>query len=635
MASIDEKVKFTTHDDLEGNNGKLLNEEQTENRGQWGSNFQAFCVVLGAVIGLGNLWRFPYMVYANGGGAFLIPYGIFAVFLGFPMMFLEVSLGQFTRQGTINAWKISPIMKGIGFGCAIVALYSSLYYITVMAWAINYMFSCFTLEEKLPWMHCDNWFNTPACQTYEDVVAMQSNSTIANLTLSNSTDSNATVAANIFAGENNPLSVNEYWKYYNLRVAENIDEGGLENMGGLTNTPLALSLLAAWIIVYITIFKGTKSSGIMAYFTALFPYVVIGVLLIKGLTLEGAGKGVEFYLKPNMSRLQDPKVWMDAGSQVCFSYVICFAVLITVSSYNDFNKDTFKHAAQVSIACSVTSFIAGFAVFAVLGNMAHVLNSEVKDVVSSGPGLTFLAYPTALSLMPFPQIWNFMFFLMLVSLGISCEWTTVEAMLTVFFDHAPRFRKHRELVSLVLCVTLFLIGLIFTTPGGVYVFELFNSFAVGGVPLLWLTTFEAVAIGWVYGWPKFSENVKEMIGYHPTRFMEFCFKFITPTLTMSVFVFSCANFRGLVVQGYTFPGWANAIGYMLAFSSVICVPNYAIYQISLHDGTLLEKIRKARESKLHRSKLAYIKADSSADHEKFIPLETYEESEIAYKKGKK
>jgi solute carrier family 6 GABA transporter-like protein 6/8/11/12/13 len=559
------------------------------------------------------------MVFSNGGGAFLIPYGIFAIFLGFPMMFLEVSLGQFTRQGTINAWKLSPVCKGIGFGSAMLALYSSLYYITVMAWAINYMFSCFTLEAKLPWMHCNNWFNTPNCKTYEDV---------ANLTAS-SNSTNGT--SNLFAGDDNPLSVNEYWKYYNLRM----NGGGLEELGGLNNVPLILSLLAAWTIVYITIFKGTKSSGVMAYFTAIFPYIVIGILLIKGLTLEGAGKGVEFYLKPNMTKLLEPKVWMDAGSQVCFSYVICFVCLITVSSYNDFNKDTFKHAAQVSIACSVTSFIAGFAVFAVLGNMAHVLGTEVKDVVSSGPGLTFLAYPTALSLMPCPQIWNFMSFLMLVSLGISCEWTTVEAMLTVFFDHAPRFRKHRELVSLVLCGSLFIIGLIFTTPGGVYVFELFNSFAVGGVPLLWLTTFEAVAIGWVYGWPKFSENVKEMIGYHPSRFMEFCFRFITPTLTMSVFVFSCANFRGLVVQGYTFPDWANAIGYMLAFSSVICVPNYAIYQISLHDGSLFEKIRKARESKLHRSKLAYIKTDSSADQEKFIPLETYEESEIAYKKGKK
>lgn len=264
------------------------------------------------------------------------------------------------------------------------------------------------------------------------------------------------------------------------------------------------------------------------------------------------------------------------------------------------------------------------------------MNREVKDVVSSGPGLTFLAYPSALSMMPCPQFWNFLFFLMIVSLGISCEWTTVEALLTVFFDNQPRFRKHREWVSLALCVTLYLIGLIFTTPGGVYVFELFNSFAVGGVPLMWLTTFEALAIGWVYGYDKFADNVKTMIGYSPNRFMEFCIKFISPALTLSVFVFSCSNFKPLVVQGFTYPPWANAIGYILAFSSVVMVPNYAIYQITLHDGSLFEKIRKSCESTLYRhtTKSAFIKAQTASYRdeieENFVPLETYEESEMMY-----
>jgi len=613
----EEKVKFTDHDAIEIATGTSTKNEKTESRGQWGNSIQAFCVILGAVIGLGNLWRFPYMVYANGGGAFLIPYCIFAIFLGFPMMFLEVSLGQYTRKGSINAWKLSPLCKGIGFGSAMLALYSSLYYITVMAWAINYMWSCFTLNSTLPWMHCTNWFNTNSCITYEEAL---------NRSADNST-------GNLFATDSNiALPVQEYWNHYNLRVSS-----GIEEIGGLTNAPLAISLLLAWAIVYFTIFKGTSSSGVMSYFTAMFPYVVIGILLVKGLTLEGAGDGIIFYLKPNVTKLLEPKVWMDAGSQVCFSYVICFAVLITVSSYNDFNKDTFKHAAQISIACSATSFLAGFAVFAVLGNMAHALNVEVSKVVSSGPGLTFLAYPSALSLMPCPQFWNFLFFLMIVSLGISCEWTTVEAMLTVFFDHQPKFRKHREWVSLALCVTLYLIGLVFTTPGGVYVFELFNSYAVGGVPLMWLTTFEALAIGWIYGYDKFADNAKTMIGYTPTRFLEFCIKFISPTLTFSVFVFSCLNFKPLVVQGYTLPPWANAIGYILAFSSVVCVPNYAIYQMSLHDGSILERFRKSCESTLykHTTKSAFIKAQTASyrdeEEENFVPLETYEESEMKHK----
>jgi len=194
----EEKKMFTDDDAIEVHPGSPTDDANNKSRGQWGNSIQAFCVILGAVIGLGNLWRFPYMVYNNGGGAFLIPYCIFAVFLGFPLMFLEVSLGQYTRKGSINAWKLSPLCKGIGFGSAMLALYSSLYYITVMAWAINYMYSCFTINTTLPWMHCTNWFNTEKCITYEVAAEMASNS-------SSST--------NLFdTNSNYTLSVVEYWE---------------------------------------------------------------------------------------------------------------------------------------------------------------------------------------------------------------------------------------------------------------------------------------------------------------------------------------------------------------------------------------------------------------------------------------
>jgi len=130
----------------------------TENREEWSNKWETFLSALGAVIGLGNIWRFPYITYKYGGGAFLIPYLMFVLIVGFPMFFLESSLGQFTRKGAMDAWVIAPIMKGVGLGSGVIATYCSLYYIIVMAWAFNYFFNCI-FNYELPWMKCSELLN--------------------------------------------------------------------------------------------------------------------------------------------------------------------------------------------------------------------------------------------------------------------------------------------------------------------------------------------------------------------------------------------------------------------------------------------------------------------------------------------
>jgi len=558
----------------------LDNKKQHEERQVWNSKLQSICVAIGAVIGLGNVWRFPYIVYAYGGGAFLIPYCVFAVFCGFPMIFLEVSLGQLTRSGAFKAWNYVPLLKGIGLGCIVIAAFSSLYYITVMAWAINYFASTLTTG-RLPWTHCDNWFNTNSCITYDDAA-------------------NLTIHGNLFSTEGMKLPIVEYWDLYNLRKT-----GGLDDMGSLNNIPLIISFLTAWLMVYLSVFKGVTSTGKVAYFSAVFPYVILFILLVRGCTLPGAAKGIQFYLKPNMTKLMEPNVWIAAGTQVCYSYAICFAVLITIASYNQYKRDTFRYAVMIASSCSLTSFLSGFAIFSVLGNMALVMNREVSQVVESGPGLAFLAYPTALSFMPFPQFWNALFFLMLITLGVDCEFTTMEGVLTAFYDSFPSLLRHKEWFSFVIILLMVLIGLVFTMNGGVYVFEIFNSYAVGGIPLLWLVTLQSIAIGWVYGSDRFMNDVERMIGYRPTRFLDLCIKYFTPALSLGVFMFYCATTSSsLKVGNYTYPPWAMVIAWILCFASFVCVPCYALYEISQQNGPLLQRVKIACKSNVYKEPIS-------------------------------
>ncbi|XP_060774434.1 sodium- and chloride-dependent betaine transporter-like [Neoarius graeffei] len=128
-------------------------------RGQWSNKVEFLLAVAGQIVGLGNVWRFPYLYYKNGGGVFLIPYLFFLFVCGIPLFLMEISLGQYTSQGGITCWrKICPLFERLGYGTLVAVLYSSIYYILILAWAFFYLFSSFSAE--LPWATCNNFWNT-------------------------------------------------------------------------------------------------------------------------------------------------------------------------------------------------------------------------------------------------------------------------------------------------------------------------------------------------------------------------------------------------------------------------------------------------------------------------------------------
>ncbi|XP_027648766.2 sodium- and chloride-dependent betaine transporter isoform X4 [Falco peregrinus] len=150
-----------------------IEKEEMEERGQWSSKMEFVLSVAGEIIGLGNVWRFPYLCYKNGGGAFLIPYLIFLFTCGIPLFFLETALGQYTSQGGVTAWrKICPIFEGLGYASQVIECYLNIYYIIILSWALFYLFSSFTAV--LPWASCNNPWNTgcllhchlPVCDAY-------------------------------------------------------------------------------------------------------------------------------------------------------------------------------------------------------------------------------------------------------------------------------------------------------------------------------------------------------------------------------------------------------------------------------------------------------------------------------------
>ncbi|XP_038150502.1 sodium-dependent proline transporter isoform X2 [Cyprinodon tularosa] len=415
-------------------------------RDQWGGKYEFLLSCIGYCVGLGNVWRFPYLCYRNGGGVFLIPYFIMLFVTGVPLFLMELSLGQYGSAGPIMVWKCCPLLKGIGIGMLCVSTLVCLYYNVIIAWTFYYLGSSF--QSPLPWS-CDALSNALIC-------------------------GNGTVGNSSMEGRHSPTEI-----FWNEKVLGVVNSEGLHDPGPV-RWPLALCLLAAWIIIFLCMLKGIRSSGKVVYVTATFPYFVLIVLIIRGATLEGSLQGVAFYLTPDWSRLANAQVWNDAASQIFYSLGIGVGGLLSMASYNKFDNNVIRDTIVITVGNCSTSFFAGFAIFSILGHMAWRKGVPVGKVADTGPGLAFVAYPEALALLPGSVFWSIMFFLMLFMLGVDTLFGNMEGITTAVLDEFPNLRRntfHKALFLGTLCFVFYLMGLLLVTDFIlIYIFlEMYNT----------------------------------------------------------------------------------------------------------------------------------------------------------------
>lgn len=545
-------------------------------RDQWTRKMDFIFSCIGYSIGLGNVWRFPYLCYKNGGGAFLVPYLITLFFAGIPMFFLELALGQYLSIGGLGVWKLCPIFKGVGYGALIAAAWLNIYYIVVLAWAIYYLFS--SMAAVLPWATCDNWWNTAKCQS--DYIRCNATANETVTVVFNGTNVTRLCSADTTS------PVREFWELNALQITSGVHEPGE------VRWPLALTLLLAWVVCYFCIWKGVKWTGKVTWFTSMFPYVLLFILLIRGLTLDGAMDGIVYYLYPRFDKLISSTVWIDAATQIFFSYGLVLGAQIALGSYNKYHNNVLRDAFIISCVNSGTSMFSGFVIFSVIGFMAHEQGKSVADVAQSGPGLAFLAYPSAVAQLPISPFWAILFFLMLFFVGLDSQFCTVEGFITAIADEWPHlFRKRKELLVLVVCLVSYLIGLSMVTQGGIYVFELFNFYSASGICLLVLIFFECIAVSWSYGVNRFYEAMHDMLGYYPSFWWKMCWTVTTPAICVGIFIFYVVQYEPLVYMNYRYPWWGEVIGWCMTMSSVLVIPGYAIFIFIKTKGTWRERVK--------------------------------------------
>ncbi|KAH9499377.1 Sodium- and chloride-dependent glycine transporter 2 [Bulinus truncatus] len=538
-----------------------------ESRGSWSSWFEFLFSALGSMVGLGNIWRFPYVCYRNGGGAFLLPFFVAMLVCGCPLLFLEMLYCQYSNLGPGKVWVICPLFKGIGCGMMIITFVVSVYYTMIMGWTLYYLVMSFSLT--LPWTE-DICTNTTLCRIdgrVEDNASHISSMSIANKSFTSTEEA--------------------YWFYNVLQISS-----GISSPGQICWS-LLLCLFIAWLIVFLCLFKGIKSMGKVVYVAATLPYVLLTILLIRGCMLPGSGNGLYFYMVPSWEKLLDFEVWRSAATQVFFSIGLGFGLISTLASYNKFHNNCYRDALILPVLDCVTSVYAGLVIFAYLGSMAHNSNVDVDKVVDEGPGLVFIAYPSALSTLPVPQLWSVLFFLMLFCVGLDSQFMHVQGVTTALLDCFPdQLRSRQTLLTLCLCLGSCILGLPLCTQGGLYILQLLDWY-IASFSVMLIVVIEVLVLAWIYGTDRLYNDLQAMLGYRPNRIWVYFWKYLTPAFVLILWMVGVIGFKtiGSVYPGY--PDWADGIGILVAVLPILPIPLKMIWTLAKLKGTFRQRLKRS------------------------------------------
>ncbi len=415
-------------------------------RQQWNSKIGFILSAVGSAVGLGNIWRFPYVLYENGGGGFLIPYFIAIFTAAIPLLILEYTLGSKYRGSAPMVFaKINRKYEWVGWLPTFISFFIILYYSSIISWALNYLLLSIN----------KGWGASPSDFYFQEFLKISS---------------------------------------------------GPFNFGGM-NFNILIGLGVLWGLTYI-ISSTSISNGIEKLNKILLPALAISVLIviIRGVTLDGAMNGLNVLFTPDFSKLLEPKIWIAAYSQVFFSLSVAMGVMITYSSYLPKNSDVVNTAYITGLANSAFELTISIGIFSILGYMAKQNGVPVTEVVAGGVGLAFIVFPTAFNLMA--GLGNFLgivFFATLVFAGITSFVSLTEAFITPFID---KFYIERKKVYKMVCGGGFLLSSIYATGAGLHILDIvdnfINIFGIVGIGIV-----EAVVVGYVFKLDSFKKYANE------------------------------------------------------------------------------------------------------------------------------
>ncbi len=409
---------------------------QTKKREAFGSRNVFILSAIGSAVGLGNIWRFPYVAYEGGGGAFLIPYLCALLTAGIPLLFFDYAIGhRFRGSAPLAFRRMSRAAEPLGWWQVLICVVIATYYAVIIAWAAMY-----------------TWFS-----------------------------------AQITWGEGNEKD------YF---FSDFLQMGDLENGVSLDFVPqVGIPLIGVWLVVIVIMALGVKR-GIGLANMILMPLLTLmfATLVVQALFLPGAMDGLNAFFTPNWAALADPGVWASAYGHIFFSLSVAFGIMVTYSSYLKRKTDLTGSGLVVGFANSGFEILAGIGVFAALGFMAQAQNTDVSGVASSGIGLAFIAFPTIVSQATGGSIFGVLFFGALVFAGITSLISVLEVVVAALQDKLG-WSRVRTTLTVAIPVALASIAF-FSTTTALQVLDTTDAF-INAFGIMAVALVAVILVAWI------------------------------------------------------------------------------------------------------------------------------------------
>jgi len=438
-----------------------------QNREQWGSKMGFILAAVGSAVGLGNIWRYPYLLYSNGGGAFLIPY-FFAIFTaGIPLLLLEYGMGHKFRGSTpLSFARASKKWEWLGWWPSITSFIIMTYYTMILSWAINYIYLSFNQA----------W----------------------------GADTNAFFFNNFLQLSSGPF-----------------DLAGIR-------WPIFIGITLIWFIDWVVCYKGI-ANGIEKLNKVLLPtlIVIMVIIVVRGVTLPGASLGLNKLFTPDWSKVMEPKVWLAAYGQVFFSLSLAMGIMVTYSSYLPKKSDINNSAFMTAFANCGFEFLAAIGVFGILGFMATSQGVPIEEVASQSIGLAFVVFPKVFSMMgPLGVAFGVLFFVCLVFAGLTSCVSLTEAFSAAVMDKTGIDRK--KIVTYTVLGGYFF-SIFYSTGAGLYFLDIVDAF-INSYSIVVVGLLQAIVVGWFVGTKVIREHTNSVSLFSIGKWWDIMVKFVTPAI---------------------------------------------------------------------------------------------------------
>ncbi|KAM5133556.1 orphan sodium- and chloride-dependent neurotransmitter transporter NTT5-like [Callospermophilus lateralis] len=530
--------------------------EVPSDRPSWTNKIEYLLAQVRFYLGLSSVWHFPYICFRNGGGSFIIIYILMLFLVGIPILFLEMAVSQRMCQGSISVWKaMSPWIGGVGYSsfmmrtpgcpglfldstsiltfilewvCIIVGLYFSI----VISWNLFYLVQSF--QSPLPWTLCPS--------------------------LRNSSDLGEKTGKKRFTSDpecKRTRSTTYFWYQKILNTADEIE------IGGIPTNLASLSLFVTWSIICISMIKGLKSTGKMLCASVVLPYIILFCLIIWSLLLDGTFFGLKNLLVVKVTTLFSVEAWRQTGNQLFLSIGLGFGSFTAISSYIPRSNDCVSDAFAVAL-----------------------LNLAAS--IMEGPGVAFVVFTDIISLFSGLNFWAIIIFLLLVTQGMSSLIGIMQGNITPLQDVFSSFRRHSNLLTVSVCVPMFLGSLIFARPSGSYFVNLLDDYWIS-LPIFCIIILENMAMAWIYGTRRFLADMMIMLGHPISPMYRWLWCIVSPVVLLILFLSTGINLcmrtttyltwdsstSKEVIRSY--PTWANVLFIFFIFVTILPIPAYSMH----------------------------------------------------------